>query len=155
MSTVQPGHAIRELNQIIGIARDGHDIYARAVADGAQDPQLNALMMRMAAAKVQVIDGVTRLVRGAGGHPARHGTLAGSLRGGFGRLGTVLGDAGIQYASESQAAEARLVRALEVAARDGALTAHARRTLNGTLLETRLGCDDMRQDVDDLRGRDA
>jgi hypothetical protein len=26
MSTVQSGHAIRELNQIIGIARDGHDI---------------------------------------------------------------------------------------------------------------------------------
>ena len=155
MSTVQSGHAIRELNQIIGIARDGHDIYARAVADGTQDPQLNALMMRMAAAKVQVIDGVTRLVRDAGGQPARHGTLAGSLRGGFGRLGTVLGDAGIQYASESQAAEARLVRALEVAARDGALTAHARRTLNGMLLETRLGWDDMRQEVDDLRGRDA
>ena len=43
MSTVQSGHAIRELNQIIGIARDGHDIYARAVADdGTQDPQLNA-----------------------------------------------------------------------------------------------------------------
>ncbi|MEN5041069.1 PA2169 family four-helix-bundle protein [Stenotrophomonas sp. TWI1149] len=155
MSTVQSGHAIRELNQIIGIARDGHDIYARAVADGAQDPQLNALMMRMAAAKVQVIDGVTRLVRDAGGQPARHGTFAGSLRGGFGRLGTALGDAGIQYASESQAAEARLVRALEVAARDGALTAHARRTLNGMLLETRLGWDDMRQEVADLRGRDA
>lgn len=156
MSTVQSGHAIRELNQIIGIARDGHDIYARAVADdGTQDPQLNALMMRMAAAKMQVIDEVTRLVRDAGGQPSRHRTLAGSLRGGFGRLGTVLGDADIQYASESQAAEARLVRALEVAARDGALTAHARRTLNGMLLETRLGWDDMRQEVDELRGRDA
>lgn len=156
MSTVQSGHAIRELNQIIGIARDGHDIYARAVADdGTQDPQLNALMMRMAAAKMQVIDGVTRLVRDAGGQPSRHRTLAGSLRGGFGRLGTVLGDADIQYASESQSAEARLVRALEVAARDGALTANARRTLNGMLLETRLGWDDMRQEVDELRGRDA
>lgn len=156
MTTATNGHAIRELNQIIGIARDGHEIYAKAIA-GVQmhDPQLSALMMRMAASKTHIVDGVTRLVRDAGGQPARHGTLAGNVRGCFGWLGTVLGDAGIQYVSESQAAEGRLVRALESSVQDGALPAHARRTLNGMLLETRLCWDDMRQQLDTLRERDA
>jgi len=76
MNTVSNGHAIRELNQIIGIARDGQEIYAKAVA-GVQmhDPPLSALMMRMAASKTQIVAGVTRLVRDAGGQPSRHGTL--------------------------------------------------------------------------------
>jgi len=156
MNTVSNGHAIRELNQIIGIARDGHEIYAKAVA-GVQmhDPQLSALMMRMAASKTQIVAGVTRLVRDAGGQPARHGTLAGNVRGCFGWLGTVLGDAGIQYVSESQAAEARLVRALEASVRDGALPPQARRMLNGMLLETRLCWDDMRQQLETLRERET
>lgn len=155
MNTDNNGQAVHGLNEIISIARDGHGIYAKAVA-GVQstDPQLSALMMRMAASKTKVVTELTTLVRRAGGQPALHGTLGGQLRGGFGWFGTVLGDAGIQYVSESHAAEARLVRAMEVAVHNRALSGQARRTLGNLLLETRLCWDDMRQQLTTLRERD-
>jgi uncharacterized protein (TIGR02284 family) len=156
MKTVNTGPRVRGLNQIIGVARDGHDLYARAVADVQDtDPALSALMMRMAHANARVVDRVSGLVRREGGRPLRHGTVGGHVRGCFGWLGTVLGDADIQYLSESQASEARLIRVMEAAVREGALADDARGVVGALLRDTRSGWDDIRDRLDTLRARDG
>jgi uncharacterized protein (TIGR02284 family) len=156
MNTANKGHAVVELNRIIGVARDGQGIYAKAVA-GVQDhdPQLSALMMRMADANTKIVRQLTRLVRQDGGRPARHGTALGHLRGYFGWLGGVLGDAAIQYVSEGHASEARMIRALDVAATDAQLPDGTRVMLEMMLRDTRRHHDQLHAALDDMRRRDV
>ncbi|MBD3826162.1 PA2169 family four-helix-bundle protein [Stenotrophomonas sp.] len=155
MKTINTGPRVRALNQIIGVARDGHDLYARGVADMQDsDPDLSALLMRMAESSARVVDRVSGLVRREGGRPVRHGTIIGHVRGYFGWLGTVLGDAGIQYLSEGQASEARLIRVMEAAVRHGDLGEETYGTLDAMLRDTRLYHDDMRGRLDTMRARD-
>ncbi|WP_314404203.1 hypothetical protein [Stenotrophomonas rhizophila] len=128
--TVSRQHYIRLLNRIIAVAHDGHALHARAVARTQRDDApLCAVMMRMAGSSAAIIDTLGRHVRQAGGRPARHGTVLGGIRAGFGWLGTVLGDAGIQYVSQGQALRARLIRVLQAALHDEALPGDARQVL--------------------------
>ncbi len=156
MNTANKGHAVLALNRIIGVARDGQGIYAKAVA-GVQDhdPQLSALMMRMADANTKIVRQLTRLVRQDCGQPARHGTALGHLRGYFGWLGGVLGDAGIQYVSEGQASEARLIRVLDGAATDAQLPERTRDMIEIMLRDTRRHHDQLHAALGDMRGRDV
>lgn len=128
--TVSRQHYIRLLNRIIAVAHDGHALHARAVArTQGDDAPLCAVMMRMAGSSAAIIDTLGRHVRQAGGRPARHGTVLGGVRAGFGWLGTVLGDAGIQYVSQGQASRARLIRVLQAALHDQTLPGDARQVL--------------------------
>jgi uncharacterized protein (TIGR02284 family) len=155
MNTANKGHAVVELNRIIGVARDGQGIYAKAVA-GVQDhdPQLSALMMRMADANTNIVRQLTRLVRQDGGRPACHGTALGHLRGYFGWLGGVLGDAGIQYVSEGHASEARLIRVPDAAATDAQLPGETRDVLEIMLRDARTHRDQLHAALGDMRRRD-
>lgn len=110
--TVNRRHYIRLLNRIIAVAHDGHALHARAVArTQGEDAPLCAVMMRVAGSSAAIIHTLGRHVLQAGGRPARHGTVLGGVRAGFGWLGTVLGDVGIQYVSQEDASRARLIRA--------------------------------------------
>jgi uncharacterized protein (TIGR02284 family) len=149
MNTISMGH---ELNRIIGVARDGHRVYAKAAADMQnKDPQLSAIMMRMADANVRIIDQLTRRVRQGGERPNRHGTALGHLRGYVGWLGTVLGDAGIQHVSEGHASEARLIRLLDAASADARLPGDIRGLLDALLRDARRHHDQLHVILRELR----
>lgn len=123
---------VRLLNRIVAVARDDHALlHAHAVARlQGSDAALCAVMMHMAGSSAAIIATLGRRVRQAGGRPARHGTPLGGVRAGFGWWGTVLGDAGIQYASQGQACRGRLIRALQAALNEATLPEDVRPMLD-------------------------
>ncbi len=147
-------HYVRLLNRIIAVARDGHALHARAVARTQdEDAALCAVMMRMAGSSAAIIERVGTRVRQAGGRPARHGTVLGAVRAAFGWLGTVLGDAGIQYVSQAQASRARLIHALQAALQDATLPEEARPILEAMVRDAKQDWQQLHGRLDRLRAR--
>ncbi|MET4618402.1 uncharacterized protein (TIGR02284 family) [Stenotrophomonas sp. 2619] len=156
LHTVSRQHYVRLLNRIIAVAHDGHALHARAVArTQGDDAALCAVMMRMAGSSAAIIDTLGRRVRQAGGRPARHGTVLGAVRAGFGWLGTVLGDAGIQYVSQAQASRARLIHALQSALQDAALPEDARPMLDEMMRHAQHDWQHLHGRLDGLRAREV
>ncbi|PTT61796.1 hypothetical protein DBR34_10465 [Stenotrophomonas sp. HMWF003] len=158
MSThiVERQRHVRMLNCIVAVARDDHALHAHAVARlQGSDAALCAVMMHMAGSSAAIIATLGRRVRQAGGRPARHGTLLGGVRAGFGWWGTVLGDAGIQYASQGQACRGRLIRALQAALNDATLPEDARPILDEMMRYAQHDWQQLHGRLDGLRAREV
>ena len=79
------------LNDLIEIARDGSDFYTEA-AGKVGNPELAALFQKMAGHKRDIVSGLTADVAAAGGDPADHGTMVGSVRQVYAKARAAIGE---------------------------------------------------------------
>jgi len=100
------------LNDLIEIARDGTDFYTDA-ARKVDNPELSTLFTRMADHKREIVSGLTADVAAAGGEPAEHGTMVGSMREAYANVRAALGDKDFAYVAELEELEDRLLEAFE------------------------------------------
>ena len=100
------------LNDLIEIARDGGDFYTEA-AGKVKDSELSALFSQMASHKRDIVAGLSASVAAAGGKPAEHGTMVGTMRQAYGKVRAALGDADYAYVAELEDTEDRLLAAWE------------------------------------------
>ena len=98
------------LNDLIEIARDGHDFYTEA-AGKVKDAELSALFMRIACVKQDIVTRLSAVVASAGGKPAEHGTMVGSMQQFYGKVRAALGDTTYGYVAELEESEDRLLKA--------------------------------------------
>lgn len=105
------------LNDLIQIARDGQTFYTEA-AGKVNDAELSALFTRIAAVKAEIIAAFGAAVAAAGGTPAEHGTVVGSMQKMYGRLRASLGDTTYGYVAELEESEDRLLGAFRDALND-------------------------------------
>ena len=98
------------LNDLIEIARDGGEFYTEA-AGKVDNAELSALFTRMAGHKHEIVTGLSAEVAAAGGDPADHGTLVGSMRQVYAKARAALGDTGYAYVAELEELEDRLLDA--------------------------------------------
>ena len=113
------------LNDLIEIARDGGGFYAEA-AGRVGDASLSSLFTQMADHKRQIVAGLTADVAAAGGDPADHGTMVGSMRQAYATVRAALGDTDYAYVAELEALEDRLLRAFKDTIADDDTPAAAR-----------------------------
>lgn len=100
------------LNDLIEIARDGSEFYSEA-AGKVKNPQLSTLFNQMAAHKQEIVNGLSSDVAAAGGKPADHGTMVGSMHQLYGKARAALGDTDYAYVSELEESEDRLLGAFK------------------------------------------
>ena len=98
------------LNDLIEIARDGGDFYTEA-AGKVKDSELSALFSQMASHKRDIVAGLSASVAAAGGKPAEHGTMVGTMHQAYGKVRAALGDTNCAYVAELEEAEDRLLAA--------------------------------------------
>ena len=98
------------LNDLIEIARDGGDFYTEA-AGKVKDSELSALFSQMASHKRDIVAGLSASVAAAGGKPADHGTVVGTMHQAYGKVRAALGDTNYAYVAELEEAEDRLLAA--------------------------------------------
>lgn len=100
------------LNDLIEIARDGQDFYTEA-ATKVKDAELSALFTRIAGVKSQIVSSLSSTVAAAGGKPAEHGTMVGSMQQFYGKVRATLGDTQYGYVAELEESEDRLLKAFK------------------------------------------
>ena len=100
------------LNDLIEIARDGHDFYTEA-AGKVKDAELSALFMRIAGVKQDIVPRLSTVVASAGGKPAEHGTMVGSMQQFYGKVRAAFGDTNYGYVAELEESEDRLLGAFK------------------------------------------
>ena len=100
------------LNDLIQIARDGKDFYTEA-AGKVKDAELSALFTRIAGVKEQIVRSLSTSVLAAGGTPAEHGTVVGSMQQFYGKVRATLGDTQYGYVAELEESEDRLLKAFK------------------------------------------
>ena len=98
------------LNDLIEIARDGGDFYTEA-AGKVKDSELSSLFGQMATHKRDIVAGLSASVAAAGGKPADHGTVVGTMHQAYGKVRAALGDTNYAYVAELEDAEDRLLAA--------------------------------------------
>lgn len=98
------------LNDLIEIARDGHEFYTEA-AGKVDNPELASLFMRMADHKREIVGGLTAEVTALGGEAADHGTMVGSMRQAYANMRAALGNKDYAYVAELEELEDRLMGA--------------------------------------------
>jgi len=105
------------LNDLIEIARDGKDFYTEA-AGKVKDAELSSLFTRIAGTKAELVNALSSTVLAAGGKPAEHGTMVGSMQQFYGKVRATLGDTQYGYVAELEESEDRLLKAFRDAAAD-------------------------------------
>jgi uncharacterized protein (TIGR02284 family) len=113
------------LNDLIEIARDGGEFYTEA-AGKVQDAELASLFTRMASHKREIVTALSGEVVAAGGKPADHGTMVGSMQQMYGKMRAALGDTKYAYVSELEESEDRLLHAFQDTLQDEDTPAQAR-----------------------------
>ncbi len=113
------------LNDLIEIARDGKDFYTEA-AGKVKDAELSALFTRIAGVKADIVNSLSSTVAAAGGKPAEHGTVVGSMQQFYGKVRATLGDTQYGYVAELEESEDRLLGAFKDALKDNDLSPAAR-----------------------------
>ncbi|WP_282297929.1 PA2169 family four-helix-bundle protein [Stenotrophomonas sp. PS02289] len=120
------------LNDLIEIARDGKDFYTEA-AGKVKDAELSALFTRIAGVKSNIVTSLSSTVAAAGGKPAEHGTMVGSMQQFYGKVRATLGDTQYGYVAELEESEDRLLKAFKDAATDNDLPPAARQEVTRLL----------------------
>lgn len=100
------------LNDLIEIARDGGDFYTEA-ASKVEDTELSALFGQMATHKRDIVAGLSADVAAAGGEPAEHGTMVGTMAQAYANVRAALGDTNYEYVAQLEEAEDRLMGAFK------------------------------------------
>ncbi|KRG44218.1 hypothetical protein ARC20_08775 [Stenotrophomonas panacihumi] len=113
------------LNDLIEIARDGKDFYTEA-AGKVKDPELSGLFTRIAGVKSDIVTRLSAVVAAAGGKPAEHGTMVGSMQQFYGKVRAALGDTNYGYVAELEESEDRLLKAFQETLTDADTPAAAR-----------------------------
>jgi uncharacterized protein (TIGR02284 family) len=98
------------LNDLIEIARDGGEFYTEA-AGKVQNAELATLFNQMAGHKREIVAGLAAAVTAAGGNPADHGTMVGSMRQVYAKARAAVGDTNYAYVAELEELEDRLLHA--------------------------------------------
>lgn len=124
------------LNDLIEIARDGQDFYTEA-AGKVKDAELSALFTRIAGVKRDIVNSLSATVAAAGGKPAEHGTLVGSMQQFYGKVRAALGDTQYGYVAELEESEDRLYHAFDETLRDEDTPANARAEVQALLPKVR------------------
>lgn len=120
------------LNDLIEIARDGKDFYTEA-AGKVKDAELSALFTRIAGVKDELVRSLSATVVGAGGKPADHGTVVGSMQQFYGKVRATLGDTQYGYVAELEESEDRLLKAFKDTLTDSDTTPAARQEVQRLL----------------------
>ncbi len=131
------------LNDLIEIARDGQSFYEEA-ASKVQDTELSSLFRRIAAVKADIVGTLGTAVAAAGGTPAEHGTVVGSMRQMYGKLRATFGDTQYGYVAELEESEDRLLAAFRDTLSDNDLPPAARQEISRLLPEVQQCHDIMR-----------
>ncbi|MEN1942041.1 PA2169 family four-helix-bundle protein [Luteimonas sp. MJ174] len=100
------------LNDLIEIARDGSEFYTEA-AGKVDNSELSTLFTQMAGHKREIVTGLTAEVASAGGNPADHGTMVGSMRQVYAKARAAMGDTDYAYVAELEELEDRLLHAFK------------------------------------------
>ena len=140
------------LNDLIEIARDGHDFYTEA-AGKVKDAELSALFMRIAGVKQDIVTRLSTVVASAGGKPAEHGTMVGSMQQFYGKVRAALGDTTYGYVAELEESEDRLLKAFNETIGDEDTPAAARAEAQALLPSVRECHNVMRGHVGPPAGR--
>lgn len=98
------------LNDLIEIARDGAEFYTEA-AGKVENAELSSLFNQMGSHKREIVTGLSADVAAAGGKPADHGTMVGSMQQAYGNVRAALGDTNYGYVAQLEEAEDRLLKA--------------------------------------------
>lgn len=131
------------LNDLIAISRDGEEFYLEA-AQKVKDGELAALFQRMAGVKADIVGKLSATVQSAGGDPAQHGTLVGSMREMYAGVRATLGDTKYAYVAELEESEDRLLKAFDEVVADADTPSAARDAATRLLPEVRACHDVMR-----------
>lgn len=113
------------LNDLIEIARDGSEFYGEA-AGKVDNPELATLFRRMGEHKREIVTGLGSEVAVAGGTPADHGTLVGSMHQAYAKARAALGKTDYAYVAELEELEDRLLDAFRDTLEDSDTPAPAR-----------------------------
>lgn len=113
------------LNDLIEIARDGSEFYSEA-AGKVDNAELADLFRRMGEHKREIASGLASEVAVAGGDPADHGTMVGSMRQVYAKARAALGNTDYAYVAELEELEDRLLEAFKDTLEDGDTPAAAR-----------------------------
>ncbi len=113
------------LNDLIEIARDGGDFYTEA-AGKVEDTELSALFGQMATHKRDIVAGLSADVAAAGGEPAEHGTMVGTMAQAYANVRAALGDTNYEYVAQLEEAEDRLMGAFKETINDNDTPAAAK-----------------------------
>ncbi len=105
------------LNDLIEIARDGREFYTEA-AGKVRDAELASLFTRIAGVKSEIVTRLSAVVAAAGGKPAEHGTLVGSMQQFYGKVRAAFGDTEYGYVAELEESEDRLLKAFRETLKD-------------------------------------
>lgn len=124
------------LNDLIEIARDGKDFYTEA-AGKVKDAELSSLFTRIAGVKGDIVTRLSADVAAAGGKPAEHGTMVGSMQQMYGNVRAALGDTQYGYVAELEASEDRLLNAFDETLTDSDTPAAARAEVQALLPQVR------------------
>jgi uncharacterized protein (TIGR02284 family) len=131
------------LNDLIEIARDGNEFYLEA-AGKVKDTELAALFTRIAEVKAGIVSSLSTTVAAAGGKPAEHGTVVGSMQQFYGKVRATLGDTQYGYVAELEESEDRLLGAFKDALNDSDLPPAARQEVTRFLPQVKECHDVMR-----------
>ncbi len=131
------------LNDLIEIARDGKDFYTEA-AGKVKNPELSGLFTRIAGVKADIVTRLSADVAAAGGKPAEHGTLVGSMQQVYGRVRAALGDTDYGFVAELEQSEDRLLHAFQDTLTDNDTPASVRAEVQALLPSVRECHDVMR-----------
>ncbi|HEY0334753.1 MAG TPA: PA2169 family four-helix-bundle protein [Stenotrophomonas sp.] len=132
------------LNDLIEVARDGKDFYVEA-AGKVKDAELSALFTRIAGVKAEIVTRLSAAVAAAGGKPAEHGTMVGSMQQFYGKVRATLGDTQYGYVAELEESEDRLLHSFQATLADGDTPASARAEVEALLPKVR-ECHDVMRD---------
>ncbi|MCE7032136.1 PA2169 family four-helix-bundle protein [Lysobacter sp. GX 14042] len=113
------------LNDLIEIARDGSEFYSEA-AGKVDNAELADLFRRMGEHKREIASGLASEVAVAGGDPADHGTMVGSMRQAYAKARAALGNTDYAYVAELEELEDRLLGAFKDTLEDSDTPAAAR-----------------------------
>ena len=124
------------LNDLIEIARDGKDFYTEA-ASKVKDAELSALFTRIVGIKGDIVTRLSAVVAAAGGDPAKHGTMVGTMQQFYGKVRAALGDTEYGYVAELEESEDRLLKAFNETLTDNDTPAAARAEVERLLPQVR------------------
>ena len=131
------------LNDLVSATRDGKEFYEYA-ATRVGSLELEALFVRLANVKGDIVDGLSDEVRAAGGKPAKKGTWAGDYNRFYGEVRAHLGDKDYAYVAQLEESYDQLLKAFDRALKDDELTTSARTVIVSLLPEVRSCHDIMR-----------
>lgn len=124
------------LNDLIEIARDGKDFYTEG-ASKVKDAELSALFTRIVGIKGDIVTRLSAVVAAAGGDPAKHGTMVGTMQQFYGKVRAALGDTEYGYVAELEESEDRLLKAFNETLTDNDTPAAARAEVERLLPQVR------------------